>query len=307
MLADLLLGHQPVGAVEIEPYCQQVLSARQKDGILPWFPIFADVKEFDGKPWRGKVDIISGGFPCQDISCAGKGAGLAGERSGLWSEMARIIGEVRPRFVLVENSPMLVSRGLEVCLSDLAEMGYDARWGVVGADDVGAPHRRKRIWIVANAMRERSGSRWPECERQRGWRSLEQSSNVADAESRENDRRKQGELAEAQGQRKCIDTTSEPCGENVADAHKAGLQGRERTGGTDKAGREKQNGSASECRCSWWDQDPADMAHTGIPSTHPHAEELQPRNDSSGESGGRVAQSAVGRVAHGVDSGLDIP
>ena len=149
ILGDVLSGHQPVCAVEIDEYCQQVLSARQKDGCFPWFPIFADVKTFDGRPWRGLVDCVSGGFPCQDISPAGKGAGITGERSGLWSEMARIIRDVGPRFVLVENSSMLVSRGLGTVLGDLASLGYDAEWCVLGADDAGAPHIRKRIWILA--------------------------------------------------------------------------------------------------------------------------------------------------------------
>ena len=151
ILGDILLGHRCVCAVEIEPYCQQVLSARQEDGILPWFPIFDDVRSFDGRPWRGIVDVVSGGFPCQDISAAGKGAGIEGERSGMWKEMARIIGEVRPRYVLVENSPVLTSRGLGVVLGDLAALGYDAEWGVLGAVDAGAPHRRERIWIVAHS------------------------------------------------------------------------------------------------------------------------------------------------------------
>ena len=149
ILGDLLLGHRPICAVEIEPYCQQVLSARQKDGFLPWFPIYNDVQTFDGRPWRGLVDVVSGGFPCQDISAAGKGAGITGERSGMWKHMARIIGEVRPRYVLVENSPVLTSRGLDVVLGDLAAMGYDAEWGVLGAADAGAPHQRDRIWILA--------------------------------------------------------------------------------------------------------------------------------------------------------------
>jgi len=151
ILADILLGHHPVCAVEIEPYCQQVLSARQKDGHLPWFPIFDDVQTFDGKPWRGLVDVVAGGFPCQDISSAGKGAGIEGSRSSMWKHMARIIGEVRPRYAFVENSPMLVGRGLSVVLADLAEMGYDAKWGIVGAHHVSAPHRRDRIWILANS------------------------------------------------------------------------------------------------------------------------------------------------------------
>lgn len=156
ILADLLLGHHPVCAVEIEPYCQQVLSARQKDGHLPWFPIFDDVQIFDGKPWRGLVDVVTGGFPCQDISCAGKGKGLGGERSGLWGEMRRIIGEIRPSYAFVENSPMLTVRGLDRVLGDLAEMGYDAEWGVVSAADCGAAHVRERIWILAHSSEARS-------------------------------------------------------------------------------------------------------------------------------------------------------
>lgn len=144
----MLLGHRTVCAVEIEPFCRKVLFQRQRDGILPWFPIWDDVKTFDGKPWRGLVDIVCGGFPCQDLSCAGKGAGITGSRSGLWSEMARIIGEVRPQYAFVENVPTLVGRGLALVLSNLADMGYDAKWCVLGADDVGAPHRRKRVWIV---------------------------------------------------------------------------------------------------------------------------------------------------------------
>lgn len=149
ILGGLLLGWRTVCAVEIDPYARRVLLARQRDGMLEPFPIWDDVRTFDGHPWRGHVDVISGGFPCQDISAAGRGAGIDGARSGLWSEFARIIGEVRPRHVFVENSPMLPSRGLGRVLGDLASMGFDARWGVLGAHHVGAPHERHRIWIVA--------------------------------------------------------------------------------------------------------------------------------------------------------------
>jgi DNA (cytosine-5)-methyltransferase 1 len=156
ILGGLLLGHRPICAVEIEPYARKILLQRQRDGHLPWFPIWDDVSSFDGKPWRGIAEIVCGGFPCQDISAANaNGKGLDGKRSGLWSEMARIIREVRPRFVFVENSPMLVVRGLGVVLGDLAEMGYDVRWGVYGADDAGAPHQRKRIWILGYPAGER--------------------------------------------------------------------------------------------------------------------------------------------------------
>ena len=151
ILGGHLLGWRCVCAVEWEPYPAGVLIARQNEGILPPFPIWDDVRTFDGHPWRGRVDVVSGGFPCQDVSIAGKGDGLDGERSGMWTEMARIIGEVQPRFAFVENSPMLTSRGLDRVLADLSALGYDAEWGVVGADDAGAPHRRERIWILAYA------------------------------------------------------------------------------------------------------------------------------------------------------------
>ena len=151
ILGGHLLGWRTVCAVEYNAYARSVLLARQNDGTLPPFPVWDDVRTFDGKPWRGLVDVVSGGFPCQDISAAGKGAGLEGERSGLWSEFARIISEVRPRRVLVENSPMLTSRGLGVVLGDLAALGFDAEWGVISAADTDAPHLRERIWIVANA------------------------------------------------------------------------------------------------------------------------------------------------------------
>jgi DNA (cytosine-5)-methyltransferase 1 len=155
ILGGLLLGWRTICAVEFNAYAASVLIARQNDGCLAPFPIWDDVRTFDGRPWRGRVDVISGGFPCQDISSGGAGAGIKGERSGLWSEFARIIGEVRPRFVFVENSPVLTARGLGQVLGDLAALGFDAEWCVLGAADAGAPHRRDRIWIVAHAPGER--------------------------------------------------------------------------------------------------------------------------------------------------------
>jgi DNA (cytosine-5)-methyltransferase 1 len=150
ILGGQLLGWRARCAVEIDPYCRSVLLARQRDGALPRFPIWDDVCTFDGGPWRGHIDVVSGGFPCQDISSAGKREGLEGTRSGLWREAIRIVGEVRPTWVLLENSPLLRSSGLPTILTELARMGYDARWGVLGARHVGAPHKRDRIWIVAH-------------------------------------------------------------------------------------------------------------------------------------------------------------
>lgn len=169
ILGGHLLGWRTVCAVEWGKYPASVLLARQNDGILPAFPIWDDVQTFDGRPWRGIVDVVSGGFPCQDISAAGGGAGIDGARSGMWKHMARIIGEVRPKCVFVENSPLLVGRGLAVVLSDLAALGYVAKWFCLSASDIGAPHKRDRIWLVANTdgMRELQPERSQQNER--GW------------------------------------------------------------------------------------------------------------------------------------------
>jgi len=150
--------------VEKDPYAQAVLMSRIRDGRLDDAPIWDDVTTFDGKEWRGKADIISGGFPCPDLSVAGRRAGIVeGTRSGLWFHFARIICEVQPLFVLVENVPGLLSSkcgGLGIVLRSLAEMGYDAKWRVISAVEVGAPHLRKRVWIVANARQKLRGSWW---------------------------------------------------------------------------------------------------------------------------------------------------
>jgi DNA (cytosine-5)-methyltransferase 1 len=179
ILGGKLLGWRTVCAVEVAAGARQSLLDRQRDGLLERFPIWDDVRTFDGRPWKGIIDIVSGGFPCQDISVAGSGKGIDGERSGLWTEMARIIGEVRPLYAFVENSSALTSRGLGRVLGDLAEMGYHARWGVLGAADaiwyLGNPavdHERARIWIVATRT-DSDGVRELESQRsikaQRGW------------------------------------------------------------------------------------------------------------------------------------------
>ena len=163
-------GMRTVAFCEIDPYCQAVLRKHWPD-----VPVYGDVR--DSRPLNGlcrrrcngrgnategatsqaeaasrisdyKIDVICGGFPCQDISVAGKGAGIEGSRSGLWSEYARIIGEVRPRYVIVENVAALLGRGLERVLGDLAELGYDAEWDCFPTG-LNFGHRRERVWIVA--------------------------------------------------------------------------------------------------------------------------------------------------------------
>ena len=155
ILGGILLGHTCVCAVEIEPYRRKVLLQRQRDGILPRFPIWDDIRTFDGRPWLGLVDIVAGGFPCQDIAPSSKTrTGLDGERSGLWTEMRRVVCEIGPTFVLVENSAIITSAGLGRILSDMASMGYDARWGVFSAADVGARHERERMFLLAHRYKK---------------------------------------------------------------------------------------------------------------------------------------------------------
>jgi DNA (cytosine-5)-methyltransferase 1 len=132
--------------VEIDDYARRVLAKHWPD-----VPRHDDVRTFPTADRDWAVDVICGGFPCQDISIAGKGAGLAGERSGLWYEYARIISELRPRYVIVENVAALLARGMDAVLGSLSTLGYDAEWHVIPASAVGAPHRRERVWIVAYA------------------------------------------------------------------------------------------------------------------------------------------------------------
>lgn len=137
--------------VEIDPYARRVLERHWPDVRR-----HDDVRTFppdDGGDWR--VDLICGGFPCQDVSLAGKRAGLDGERSGLWFEYERVLRVLRPRFVLVENTPGLLSAGFGRVLGGLASLGFDAEWSIVSACSLGAPHMRERLFIVAYAHGER--------------------------------------------------------------------------------------------------------------------------------------------------------
>ena len=140
-------GFETVAFCEPNPFCQAVLKHH-----WPTVPVYEDVRELSADRLVNDgitFDVICGGFPCQDISAAGKGAGLAGARSGLWWEFHRLIAETRPKWVIAENVSALRSRGLDEVLRSLAALGYDAEWHCIPACAVGAPHRRDRIWIVA--------------------------------------------------------------------------------------------------------------------------------------------------------------
>lgn len=170
-MAARWVGLETVQFVEIDPFCQKVLKKH-----WPEVPIHDDVTTFQ---WDGERPfLLTGGFPCQDLSLAGRGKGLSGERSGLWGEYARIIRDIRPRFVVVENSPGLLVRGMGTLLRDMAEAGYDAEWEVLSAQEIGAPHKRERVFIVAypnsehgnegvGAVENGKGKIFPLCNRER--------------------------------------------------------------------------------------------------------------------------------------------
>lgn len=162
LYADLILGHTPIAAVEWDPYACAVLRSRAADGWFPGLRVHeGDVRLFDPSEYAGRVDCIHAGFPCQDISPAGRGAGINGKRSGLYREVLRCADVIRPRFLFLENSAAILGRGLGTVLGDLAELGYDAWWTVLAAAEVGAPHARARWWCIAeHPDPQEIGRRW---------------------------------------------------------------------------------------------------------------------------------------------------
>jgi DNA (cytosine-5)-methyltransferase 1 len=165
-------GFETAWQVEIDPWCRKVLAKNSPNAER-----FDDVRTV-GAHNLSSVDVLVGGFPCQDISNAGLRAGIEGERSGLWGEFARIIGELRPRYVLVENVAALLGRGMGRVLGDLAEIGYDAEWEIVSAADVGAPHLRERVWILAYPMRSSGSAEYGEQQSQ--WAEIADSGSAGD-------------------------------------------------------------------------------------------------------------------------------
>lgn len=139
-------GFETVAFCEIDPYARAVLKRH-----WPEVPVYDDIRTLSGV---GPIDVICGGFPCQDLSVAGKGAGLGGKQSGLFSEIIRLIGEIRPAYVILENVAALLVRGMGDVLGSLAALGYDAEWHCIPASYVGAPHNRDRVWIIAYPQRD---------------------------------------------------------------------------------------------------------------------------------------------------------
>ena len=262
--------------VEIDPYATAVLKKH-----WPEVPKHEDVRTFPPQGEWG-VDLICGGFPCQDISVAGKGAGLAGARSGLWHEFARIIRTVRPRWVVIENVPALTARGLVTVLGDLAEIGFDAEWHCIPASAVGAPHRRERIWIVGVCVRddEKGNAPRPDTNCFRSHR--ERVNVVGDAELQHEQERVAGSM-----------------GENVADAE--GISRRPRLRKDDRARQQETRRRPVTCHdgCDVPDTDCAGRQQQRRPESTP-AQQL-----AAECSGWWQSEPDVGRVVNGIPSRVD--
>ena len=145
ILAGQILGHRCIGAVESNPAAQRMLAARQRDGSLPAFPIFSDIRTFDAQPYRGRVDIVAGGFPCQAYSSASRGRVVADD---LWPEMRRVVADAAPWYVFAEN---VNRRAIDRAADELEQMGYAVRCIPLAASDLGADHIRQRYWLLAHA------------------------------------------------------------------------------------------------------------------------------------------------------------
>jgi len=167
LLADLILGNRPVIAVEWDKYACSILRARAADGWFPNLSVYeGDVRLFNPSDYEGRIHCIHAGFPCQDISLAGKQAGVGEEtRSGLYREVLRIADVVRPNELYLENVAAILNNGLGTVLADLSARGYIARWICVRASDVGANHGRDRFWLLAR--RNIPNANRTQCERGR--------------------------------------------------------------------------------------------------------------------------------------------
>ena len=256
LLGTKLLGWRHVGYVEYERYCQQVIAQRIKDGILSEAPIFGDVREFvqsgAAKKYKGFVDVVTAGFPCQPFSVAGKRKGKEDERN-MWPSTIQIIRDVQPRYALLENVPGLLNSGyFQEILGSLAQARYDAKWIVLGADDVGAPHRRKRLWIKATSQDPKRGRcvHW-EHEEERvqvreQWepgsggreRVLREASNVADTSNIRLEEHGHSQAEDVIERGKEVPNTSS-----------------ERLEGWESSGRESEEHSSSSGSC-WWSTEP---------------------------------------------------
>jgi len=263
LLGSLLLGWHTVAAVDFEPYCCEVLARRKQDGIFkePFDIYCMDIGEFNRRVasiYQGQVDIITGGFPCQPFSVAGRKQGANDARNG-FPVLAETIRIIRPRYLLLENVPALL--GFDYwgeILSTLSESGYDVRWKVISAGELGAPHRRDRLWIMAFANGARSNGWEYESRDVRGFIKDKQTYYKAQGSSEVGDTTPQRpqERCELQSRMSPIGITG--TSQDVSDTTGAGLE-RQVT-----EGESRQRDGLFTQRCTWWDKDPADDPITGL-------------------------------------------
>jgi DNA (cytosine-5)-methyltransferase 1 len=147
---------RPIAYCEIDPYCQGILLSRQSDGSIEKAPIWDDIRTLHAKNVGCGIEIIYGGFPCQDISTLGNGAGLAGKRSSLCYDIFRLSNEIRPSFIFLENVPAITTRGGIEVVTEITQMGYDCRWLTITAASIGALHKRERWFLLAHSNGEPS-------------------------------------------------------------------------------------------------------------------------------------------------------
>lgn len=213
---------RPIGYCEIEEYPRAILASRMESGELPFAPIYPDVKKLRGS--FGAVDIITGGFPCQDISVAGNGKGLDGERSGLFFEIVRLTKEIDPKFVFLENVPAIRTRGLREVIRAFTEMGYDCRWTCLSASSVGAPHKRERWFLLAYANSINSRNKRKNEVQTIG--QMDQRNSVIRNNGKKESLANSNSLRESSKQEdwQYAPDRSSDCGENVADSESKGLE-----------------------------------------------------------------------------------
>ncbi|MGV3483433.1 MAG: DNA cytosine methyltransferase [Planctomycetaceae bacterium] len=269
---------RPVCAVEFDPYCREVLLRRQDEGHLPPFPVWDDATTFDGEPWRGMVDVITAGFPCQPFSAAGKQLGEADPRN-MWPATIRIIREVGPTFCLLENVPGLMrSPYFKTILGQIADAGFHAEWDVISAAECGAPHIRKRLWILAYSVSERPSNQ------SRPVRSRQQDTSrggpVSDANRQRREPRRRDNTGDERDKPTAVHSNmadapivgldtgqlpkrsqlaiTKPCSRgDASDAHREGLERRSQING--QSGRSEANADGSQLpteRLSWWQTEP---------------------------------------------------
>jgi len=260
--------YRTVCYVEWEPYCQAQIISRIADGVLDDAPIWDDIRSFDGNQWRGKVDIITGGFPCQPFSVAGKRKGEADERN-MWPDTIRVISEVRPRYALLENVPgLFVHEYIRRIFGDLAESGYDAQWLPLSAAEVGAPHRRERQWILAYSFGASSGGgasfrytnhkNWEVCStRGRGIQSRNRqtcSDNIEQSSKNVSNTLRNGQL-QPEGLIENIRERSGNGSKNVSNTQRAGLERADTERSSQTSRRPAESGSRGR-QMYWWSVEP---------------------------------------------------